>query len=132
MPASRSRTIGHVQDPEERNRPRRIWRVSWATRILAPLALIVVLGAVYVVVQRGSDDGTNDDPAKSKVAGNGKGDKKSGKSGGKKAPKTYTIKSGDSLSTIAAKFDVSVDDLERWNTGVDPSALVAGDELKIR
>lgn len=133
MAASRSRTIGPVQDPEGRNRPRRIWRVSWATRILAPLALIVVLGAVYLVVTSAGDDG-NTAPAKTKVATDGKGGKKGGKGDQKKAPKTYTIKSGDSLSTIAAKFGVTVDDLERWNTdaNIDPQALVAGQELKIR
>ena len=121
-----------MPDPEERNRPRRIWRVSWATRVLAPLALIIVLGAVYVVVNSAKEDNGNHDPVKAQVAGNGKGGKKAGKSDSKKAPKTYTIKSGDSLSAIAEKFGISVDDLERWNTNVDPNALVAGDELKIR
>lgn len=130
MAARPSRTIGAVQEPDKR--PRRIWRVSWATRILAPLALIVVLGAVYVVVRRAGEEDTNDDPVKTKVAHAGKGDKSGG--GGKPAEQTYVIKSGDSLSTIAEKFDVSVDDILRWNaeSNLDPEALVAGDELKIR
>ena len=123
-----------MQDPEGRNRPRRIWRVSWATRILAPLALILVLGAVYVVVNSAKKNDGTDDPAKAKVADGkgGKSSKKGGKGDAEKAPKTYTIKSGDSLSAIAAKFGVTVDDLERRNSDVDPNALVAGDELKIR
>lgn len=133
MAASPSRTIGAVQDPDERKRPGRIWRISWATRVLAPLALIVVLGAVYVVVRRTSDEGTKDDPVKTKVAHEGKGGKGGGGGGGKPAPQTYVIKSGDSLSAIAEKFDVSVDDILRWNVDadLDPNALVAGDELKI-
>ncbi len=122
-----------MQDPEGRNRPRRIWRVSWATRILAPLALIVALGAAYVVVTSAGDDGTQA-PAKTESTTVGKGGKNAEKSGGKNAPTTYTIKSGDSLSTIAEKFGVTVDDLERWNAdaNIDPAALIAGQELKIR
>jgi hypothetical protein len=136
LAASPSRTIGAVQDPDERKRPRRIWRVSWATRILAPLALVVVLGAVYVVVRRTDDEGSKNDPVKTKVAnqGNeGKGGKGEDGGGGKPAEQTYVIKSGDSLSAIAEKFNVTVDDILRWNVDadLDPNALVAGDEIKI-
>jgi LysM repeat protein len=46
-------------------------------------------------------------------------------------PFLYTIAAGDTLSQIAEKFRVSLDDLVRENPGVDPGALAVGKTLKI-
>ena len=126
-----------MEGQDERKRPKRVWRVSWATRILAPLALIAVLAATYVIVSSAGDEDGGAEPAKSRTAQeHGGGGSKKGGDGGdeEKQERTYVIKSGDSLSAIAAKFDVTVDDLLRWNadSDLDPEALVAGDVLKIR
>ena len=48
------------------------------------------------------------------------------------APKTYTIQSGDSLSTIARRFEVSVADLQRWNDIDDPSFIRRGQVLQLQ
>ncbi|CAA0119380.1 Membrane-bound lytic murein transglycosylase D [Halioglobus japonicus] len=46
-------------------------------------------------------------------------------------PQGYLVRAGDSLSRIAGKFNVSVDDLIDWNS-LDPSAyLKPGQELKL-
>ena len=42
----------------------------------------------------------------------------------------YTIKSGDTLSTIAGKYGVSVKDIQRWN-GMSNTKIAAGKRLKI-
>jgi LysM repeat protein len=57
------------------------------------------------------------------------GAQSSGASGG--AMKTYRVRSGDTLSKIAANAGVSVDDLEEANGIKNVSALRAGQELKI-
>mgnify|MGYP000019866575 FL=1 len=44
---------------------------------------------------------------------------------------TYRIRSGDNLSTIAAKFKVSVSDLKLWNNLNDKKPLQIGQKLKI-
>ncbi len=44
---------------------------------------------------------------------------------------TYTVKPGDTLSGIAAHFDVSSSDLRRWNDVSDPSRIDVGDKLTI-
>ncbi|MCB9680370.1 MAG: LysM peptidoglycan-binding domain-containing protein [Alphaproteobacteria bacterium] len=44
---------------------------------------------------------------------------------------TYTVRSGDTLSEIAARFGVSVADLVRWNGLKDASAVRAGQSLKL-
>lgn len=45
---------------------------------------------------------------------------------------TYRVKPGDTLSAIAARFGVSVTDLERLNGIKDPRLLQAGQVLRIR
>ena len=45
---------------------------------------------------------------------------------------TYAVEEGDTLSGIAAKFDVSTKRLERLNPDIDPQTLNAGQELTIR
>ncbi|MFL5732913.1 MAG: LysM peptidoglycan-binding domain-containing protein [Chloroflexia bacterium] len=47
------------------------------------------------------------------------------------APTTYTVKSGDTLSGIAALFGVTVDDIVRANNIADPNTLSDGQVLTI-
>jgi len=44
---------------------------------------------------------------------------------------SYTVKDGDTLAGIAAKFGVSLDDLRAANPNVDPSRLSVGTSLKL-
>lgn len=44
---------------------------------------------------------------------------------------TYVVKEGDTISTIAARFGVSEDDLERLNHITDPNSIMAGQKLII-
>ncbi|HSO13057.1 MAG TPA: LysM peptidoglycan-binding domain-containing protein [Anaerolineales bacterium] len=46
-------------------------------------------------------------------------------------PFTYTVKSGDTISSIALQFGVSIDDLIAANPEVSPSAMPIGTALKI-
>ncbi|HEY7697396.1 MAG TPA: LysM peptidoglycan-binding domain-containing protein, partial [Vicinamibacteria bacterium] len=43
----------------------------------------------------------------------------------------YRIRRGDTLTTIARKFGVSVEELQRWNR-IDPDRLVVGQSISIR
>lgn len=43
---------------------------------------------------------------------------------------TYTVQKGDTLETIATKFEISADTL-RWANDLDTDALAIGDQLKI-
>jgi membrane-bound lytic murein transglycosylase D len=43
---------------------------------------------------------------------------------------TYTVRSGDTLSVIATKFGVSVNDLKKWN-GLSSSRIDVGKKLKV-
>lgn len=107
-------------------------RTPWGARILAPVALVVALIAVFVVVQ--GSLGIDDEPpdsgrAESAVSAEGAHD---GDGDGAETPKTYLVEEGDTLSAIAEKFGVSTERLERLNPEIDPATLNAGTEIKIR
>lgn len=44
---------------------------------------------------------------------------------------TYTIKSGDTLASVAERFGVSLEDLLAANPGINPAALQAGDAIRL-
>jgi LysM repeat protein len=44
----------------------------------------------------------------------------------------WTVKSGDTLSSIAAQFGTTVDELQRLNPNIDPAALQVGQTLVVR
>jgi LysM repeat protein len=46
-------------------------------------------------------------------------------------PFTYTVQSGDTLSVIAEKFGVALDDLQAANPEISPNAMSVGQVLKI-
>lgn len=62
------------------------------------------------------------EPARQQTAGRGKG---------AASRKTYTVQAGDSLWGIARKHDVSVDELRRWNDGIEPQNLRVGSRLVV-
>jgi LysM repeat protein len=94
-------------------------------RLLAPIAIAVVLVGVVVVVVSSSDGGSGDKgtartataPAKKKVP---------------PRKRTYRVKEGDTLTAISDKTGVSTARLIALNPGLDPQALQLGDRLKLR
>jgi len=102
---------------------------SWVPRVLAPLALILALIAVVVVVTGST---SIDDDSPDEVATTTNEGAHDGANDGAETPKTYTVEEGDLLSTIAEKFGVSIERLERLNPEIDPQTLQAGQEIKIR
>jgi LysM repeat protein len=92
-------------------------------RLLAPIAIVVVLVGVVVVVVGSSDGGSGD-----------KGSARTATAPAKKVPRkrTYRVKEGDTLTAISDKTGVSTRQLVALNPGLDPQALQPGDRLKLR
>ena len=102
---------------------------SLIARILALAALVGAVAVVVVVVNSETGD---DEPRVGKQ-------NRSGGSGGQKkdkeqkpAKKTYVVQEGDTLTVIARENGVPVARIEELNPGVDPQALIPGQELKLR
>ena len=103
-------------------------RSSAPARVLAVIALVLSFVVLIVMVAAALDEGGS-----SGTAG-GHGHPASHEHGQvkKKAPATYTIQSGDTLTAIAHKTGVPVARIERLNPGIDPQILISGEELKLR
>jgi LysM repeat protein len=100
-------------------------------RLLAPIALVATAVALFgILSNRGSGGGAagTADPNAGKKTQTTKAapaKKKPGK-------KTYTVKPGDTPSTIAEKAGIPLDQLLELNPNLDPQSLNPGDKLRIR
>lgn len=110
----------------------------WIARLAAPLAFFFAATVLIILVQRAleSDSGeagtnapttptvettpstTEPEPTTTVPRGCQK--------------QRYTVKSGDTLESIAEKCDVPVDQLLELNPTIDPLALNPGDKIRIR
>jgi len=96
-------------------------------RVLAPLALIAAATAVFAVVRPSADSGsasptrptaTQKQPATTKTSA-------------KKPSTAYTVKRGDTLSGIAERTGVPLQQILKLND-VDANSLSVGRRLKLR
>jgi LysM repeat protein len=102
-------------------------RNSAFTRIFAALALI---GAVIVVVVVISSSSGGDSGSSGKGNGSGHAAKKHSQPKTKAA--SYTVQTGDTLTSIAHQTGVPVAEILKLNPEVDPQILIAGEKLKLR
>jgi hypothetical protein len=104
-------------------------------RFLAPLALVAFGFALFMVVtssstepEAGNEGGrtTEEQPA----ASPGNGDEEDG--GERKGRRRYTVRPGDTPSSIADKTGVPLEDILRLNPDLDPQTLSPGQRIKLR
>ena len=93
-------------------------------RVAAIVALIVALILLVWVISSSTGGGSDENGG-----GGGKVERQKGQ---RSKRKVYVVKPGDSLSTIADKLGVSVEELQRLNPGIDPQALRSGERVKLR
>jgi spore germination protein YaaH len=99
-------------------------------RWLAPLALIACAGAIYAVVH---DDG----PTTARKPAVAAAQRRGAASTGRKAVavprrhRTYTVRAGDTLSSIAVKTGVPLATIQRLNPKLDAQSLHAGEKVKL-
>jgi LysM repeat protein len=101
-------------------------------RLLAPLALVVSAVALFAVVTSGGGDGGDSASSSSAPTATATATPKAKKTPAKKqSSRTYTVKPGDTPSSIAEATGVDLDDLLAANPDADPSALTVGQKLKL-
>ena len=109
---------------------------------MAPLALLVALAAVGYVVTSGTRE---DEPASSGGSSSSTDSKGEGTSTGSRTstseaettttssePKSYTVKSGDTLGMISEQTGVPIAELQELNPDLDPQSLTVGDRIRLR
>jgi LysM repeat protein len=95
-------------------------------RFVAPLVLLATVAAVLLVVQNTLSEDSSTAPTATSTSTTRT------TTTAKQGPKTYRVRSGDTLGAIAEKTDVSVDKLVELNPDVDPQSLRAGQRLRLR
>jgi LysM repeat protein len=103
---------------------------SWLARFLALVALIAAIVAIIVVASNThlhSNSG-----GKGKQTTTHKKTKQQQQKKPRTTKKTYTVQSGDTLTSIAHETGLTVSELQALNPEVDPQILVAGEVLKLQ
>ena len=104
-------------------------RTSAPARIFAVLALIgAVLIVVVVLSSMSSDDNGGDGERRSNQTAKQQQQQDRPQS----KAKTYVVQSGDTLTAIAHRTGVPVQEILALNPEVDPQILIAGETLKLR
>lgn len=105
---------------------------SWGPRLLAPLAFFVAATILILLVNNAIESGSSatspptTTPASVSTAETGTG---TVTTPGKRT--FYRIKPGDTLETVAAKKNTTVDDLIQLNPNIDPNNLQPGQRIRV-
>lgn len=107
---------------------------SWGPRVLAPLAFFVAATILILLVNSAIDDGqtpASSAPPPGDTSGAATQTSATGTVSTPAKRTYYRIKPGDTLETVAAKKDTTVDDLIQLNPNIDPNNLQPGQRIRI-
>jgi LysM repeat protein len=103
---------------------------TWAARLAAPLAFFAAATVLILLVQSGLSAGEPDSgttlatPTTTATTG------EQTTTGGPR--RRYKVQRGDTLESIAEKFDTTVEALIGLNPEIDPLALRPGQKIRVR
>ena len=102
-------------------------------RLLAPAALVATFLALFVVLAGGDGGSEEEQPADGGSRPAATTPTKTSKTTTKKpsSSKRYTVKPGDTPSSIAEAAGIPLDRLLELNPDIDPQALSPGQKLKL-
>ena len=102
-------------------------------RFLAPLALVAFCIALFMVVTSSSTEPETTAPnrATDTTRPTGTPDDEE-RSRERKGPRRYTVKPGDTPSSIAEETGVPLEEILRLNPDLDPQTLSPGQRIKLR
>jgi len=94
-------------------------------RLAAPLALLAAAVAVVVVVQASRSSSPSSTPSATRTTVTQPARH------ARQVRRAYLVKAGDTLTVIADKTGVSLDEIQQLNPDIDPNALQTGQRLKL-
>jgi LysM repeat protein len=103
----------------------------WAVRLAAPLAFFLGATILIVLVQSGLDGGESATTPATTVLTTGTGTG-TGTTTTSAAPRRYRVRRGDTLESIASRFNTTVAHLLELNPDIDPLALSPGQRIRVR
>ena len=109
----------------------------WAARLAAPLVFFVAATVLVVLVQRAleADAGEAGGPGATTSAldtGPAPTTTEPAEEEPEGRRRFYRVRPGDTLESIAVRFDTSVDELLELNPGIDPLALSPRQRIRVR
>lgn len=102
------------------------------SRWLAPLAIAAVAAAGYGIVNANRGTSGAGDGKSATTAPRRRGDAGPKGATGAKGPKTYRVRSGDTLSSISLETGVPLERITALNPRLDAQALQPGQRLTLR
>ena len=100
---------------------------SRITRWVAPIAFLAVITIGALLVRAGFEQGRHHRATSPTTTVTSKETHSR-----KPRVRSYTIQSGDTLASIAAKTGTSVARLEQLNPGINPTALRVGQKIRVQ
>ena len=103
---------------------------TWIYRLAAPVAFFLAATILVILIEKGlsSDSTTSTVPTLPTTSTEVPTTPTTTPN---KKKQVYRAKVGDTLESIAAKFDTTVDDLLSLNPGIDPLALSPGQKIRV-
>jgi LysM repeat protein len=105
----------------------------WAVRLAAPIAFFAAATVLIVLIQQGLSGGDSEAaPTTAPVTSptTTPPQTTTGTQPGQR--RFYRVRAGDTLESIAARFDTTVADLLELNPGIDPLALSPRQRIRVR
>jgi LysM repeat protein len=107
------------------------WR-TWLARIVAPVAFFAAV-TLLVLLVRGAIDDDDESGATTAVVTEAATTAAAETQPEPEGPRRfYRVRQGDTLESIASRFDTTVADLLTLNPDIDPLALPAGRRIRVR
>jgi LysM repeat protein len=114
--------FGVVSDPKYR---------TWVYRVAAPVAFFLAATILIVLIEHGLSGSSSTDTATNSIPTVSTPVETTPVTTPSKKKQFYRVKTGDTLESIAAKFNTTVDDLLALNPGIDPLALSPGQKIRV-
>jgi LysM repeat protein len=108
-------------------------RYPTITRYGAPIVFLAAVTVAVLLVRAGlseGNDATQPPPVVGSVGGTTTSTTTNPRPGAR--PRFYRIQAGDTLETVAAEFDTSVEQLLILNPDIDPVALGIGERIRVK